>query len=212
LLPASVLNQTVLEAALYIKVLKALIVTNWRQKRSVMRRYDLTFQMYDERYSDEQKAKYRVALDELGSGKGSVALDLGCGSGLFFTQVAGNIDMVIGIDVSLNMLLIARERAKNFSGVFLVQADADHLPLRRNIFSHVFAFTMLQNMPEPVKTLQELKIVSKRDACFFLSGLKAVFSLEAFIDYLEEAGLHVVSVRNDDLLRCFIVKAVNRET
>lgn len=177
-----------------------------------MRRYDLTFQIYDERYSDEQKAKYRVALDELGSGKGSVALDLGCGSGLFFTQVAGTVDMVIGIDVSLNMLLIARERAKNFSGVFLVQADADHLPLRRNILSHVFAFTMLQNMPEPVKTLKELKLVSKRDACFFVSGLKAVFSLNAFVDYLEEAGLHVVSVRADDLLQCFIVKAVNRET
>jgi len=36
--------------------------------------------------------------------------------------------------------------------------------------------------------------------------------LEAFVDYLEEAGLQVVSVRNDDLLRCFIVKATNRET
>jgi len=172
----------------------------------------LTFQIYDARYSDEQEAKYRVALEGLVSGKGSVALDLGCGSGLFFNQVAGNIDMVIGIDVSLNMLLIARERAKNFPGVFLVQADADHLPLRRDVFSHVFAFTLLQNMPKPVKTLQELKLVSKSDASFFVSGLKAVISLEAFVDYLEEAGLQVVSVRNDDLLRCFIVKATNRET
>ena len=187
-------------------------MTNWRKKRSVMRRYDLTFQIYDARYSDEQEAKYKVALEGLGLGKGSVALDVGCGSGLFFNQVAGKIEMVIGIDLSLNMLQIARERAKNFPGVFLVQADADHLPLRRDVFSHVFVFTMLQNMPKPQKTLQELKLVSKRDACFFVSGLKAVISLDAFVNYFEEAELQVVSVQNDDLLRCFIVKATNRET
>ena len=53
-------------------------MNKWSQKRRVMRRYDLTARMYDERYAEEQAAKYRAALKHLDI-HGSV-LDVGCGT------------------------------------------------------------------------------------------------------------------------------------
>jgi ubiquinone/menaquinone biosynthesis C-methylase UbiE len=166
--------------------------------------------MYDSRYSEEQEAKYKAGLDGLSLGFGSVVLDVGCGSGMFFSQVAGKAESLIGVDVSRGLLHLAKERAKTYPNISIILADADHLPLRRNLFSHVFAFTVLQNMPKPAQTLQELKLVAKKDACFVVTGLKAAVSLEAFGEILEAAGLKAFSLRNEEALRCYVVRAVNR--
>ena len=182
----------------------------WRQKRSVMRRYNLTAEMYDARYCEEQEPKYNAALDGLSLDGGAV-LDVGCGSGLFFRHVANEAKSVVGADVSRGLLNLAKERAKTYSNVYLIQADADNLPFKKDTFSHVFAFTVLQNMPNPPKTLEAFKLVSKRDACIVVTGLKAAVSLEDFGGFLEKAGLQVVSLRDDDALRCYVVRAVKRQ-
>jgi ubiquinone/menaquinone biosynthesis C-methylase UbiE len=197
---------------LYIRVLKASAVNTWRKKRSVMRRYDLTAQMYDSRYSEEQTPKYKAALERLILEAGSSILDVGCGSGLFFSSVATTVDKVVGVDASLKLLLIAKKRAKEFENVHLVRADADYPPFRQAVFSHIFAFTVLQNMPNPVKTLQELKNIAKRDAAFVVSGLKAAVSIDAFRETIGKASLQIVSVRDDYALRCYVVNAVISET
>ena len=76
-------------------------MASWKDKRKVMQRYDLTAQMYDERYAEEQETKYRVSLENLNV-TGCVVLDVGCGSGLFFSHVAAQASMVVGVDISLN--------------------------------------------------------------------------------------------------------------
>ena len=184
----------------------------WRKKRSVMRRYNLTAQMYDERYCEEQEAKYKAALDGVNLVCNSVVLDVGCGSGMFFSKVADKVASLVGVDVSRGLLLLAKERAKTYPSASIIQADADHLPFKRDLFSHVFAFTVLQNMPKPALTLQELKLVSKKDAFFVVTGLKAAVSLEAFGQVLETAGLRAVSLRDDEALRCYVVTAVQGES
>jgi ubiquinone/menaquinone biosynthesis C-methylase UbiE len=181
----------------------------WRQKRSVMRRYNLTAEMYDARYCEEQEAKYKAALEGLRL-EGSAVLDIGCGSGLFFNHVADTAKLVVGVDVSQGLLQLAKERAKNFPNVHMVQADADNLPFKPNVFSHVFAFTVLQNMPNPPRTLEQFKLVAKCDAVTVVTGLKAAISLEVFGGYLEAAGLRVVSLRDDDALRCYVVACLQR--
>src|SRR5512135_1515201 len=111
---------------------------SWAKKRSVMRRYNLTSQMYDARYREEQEAKYKVALECPKILSESSILDVGCGSGLLFTQVAPIARTVVGVDSSKQLLRLAHERAIEFSNVFLVLADADNLPFKKAIFSHVF--------------------------------------------------------------------------
>ena len=184
-------------------------MNTWRQKRSVMRRYNLTAEMYDARYCEEQEAKYKAALDGL-SLEAGVVLDVGCGSGLFFRHVANEAKLVVGVDVSRRLLQLAKERAKTYPDVYLIQADADKLPFKQDIFTHVFAFTVLQNMPNPPKTLEEFKLVAQNDARIVVTGLKAAVSLEVFGGFLEKAGLRVVSLRDDEVLRCYVVVSVRR--
>jgi len=101
----------------------------WKDKRKIMQRYDVTAEMYDERYAQEQMAKYGKALENVDVA-GRVVLDVGCGSGLFFREIAAQADMVVGVDVSGKLLLKAKEQRSAFQNVAVLQADADHLPFR----------------------------------------------------------------------------------
>jgi len=182
-------------------------MTKWRQKRSVKQRYDVTAQMYDARYAEEQEAKYKAAL--AGLNVAGAVLDVGCGSGLLFSHVAAQAEVVVGVDVSGKLLLQAKERAKNFCNAHVVQADADHLPFRSECFAVVFAFTVLQNMPKPAETLTELKRAATRNGAIVVTGLKKAFSLEAFESLLRQAGLRVISIKDDAVLKCYV--AVNAQ-
>jgi ubiquinone/menaquinone biosynthesis C-methylase UbiE len=178
-------------------------VTGWKDKRKVMQRYDLTAEMYDERYAEEQKAKYKKALENINAADG-VVLDAGCGSGLFFSQVAAQAKIVVGVDVSRKLLFKAKEQASVLRNVFVLQADADHLPFRAAFFDATFAFTVLQNMPKPSETLAELNRVTKSGGRLVLTGLKKAFSLDGFMDVLEGAGLRMVSFADDEDLKCYV--------
>jgi ubiquinone/menaquinone biosynthesis C-methylase UbiE len=186
----------------YIRFFEGSSVSAWKQKRRVMRRYNLTARLYDVRYAEEQEAKYRIALENL-KVAGTI-LDVGCGTGLLFTHVATKAGTVVGVDVSKQLLLHAKERAVKFRGVHLVQADADHLPFKNACFTVVFAFTVLQNMPKPSETLMEIKRTAKHDAFIVITGLKKTFPLEAFGELLQQAGLRVVSLKDDDDLKCYV--------
>lgn len=168
-----------------------------------MQRYDVTAEMYDERYAGEQKAKYRKALENVNVA-GRAVLDVGCGSGLFFKEAAVHADMVVGVDVSRKLLLKAKEQASALGNVFVLKADADHLPFMDGFFEAVFAFTVLQNMPKPNETLGELKRVVKRDGRVVVTGLKKAFPLNTLMDILENSGLRVISFVDDEAINCYI--------
>ena len=159
--------------------------------------------MYDERYASEQHGKYKKALENVNVA-GRAVLDVGCGSGLFLKEVASKAGKVVGVDVSRKLLLKAKNIASAFQNVFVVQADADHLPFRDGFFEFVFAFTVLQNMPKPNETLSELKLIVKRNGIVLITGLKKAFPLNKFMDILENTSLHVVSFVDDEAVNCYI--------
>ena len=178
-------------------------MTTWKDKRNVMQRYDVTAEMYDERYAQEQKAKYTKALEKVNV-VGRTVLDVGCGSGLFLSKVASQTDMIVGVDVSRKLLFKAKEQANSLQNVFVLQADADHLPFREGFFEVVFAFTMLQNMPKPPETLSELKRVAKHNGSIVVTGLKKAFPLTLFMDVLESSGLKLLAFVDDEAVNCYI--------
>ena len=183
-------------------------MTVWKEKRKVMQRYDVTADMYEARYSEEQEAKYRKALENVNLADGSAVLDVGCGSGLFFAHVAGRAEAVVGVDVSRKLLLKAKEHAKSFGNAHVLQADADHLPFKEEFFDAIFSFTVLQNMPKPSLTLTELKRVAKVSGSIVVTGLKKAFALNTFMDMLEGSGLRVVSFVDDEVLKCYVAVMV----
>ena len=183
-------------------------MAGWKDKRKIMQRYDATAQGYNELYAEEQKAKYMAALKNLKVSDAKI-LDVGCGSGLFLQEVASQASIVVGIDISRKLLLKANQQAKAYPNAFALQADGDHLPFINGFFDVVFAFTVLQNMPQPAVALVEWKRVVKEKGSLVITALKKAFTLPAFMDLLEAAGFLVVSFVDDESLKCYVCVVVD---
>ncbi|MFB0514392.1 MAG: class I SAM-dependent methyltransferase [Candidatus Bathyarchaeia archaeon] len=185
-------------------------MTEWNKKRKVMRRYDHSASVYDIQYSGEQEAKIRAALNELKLKKSSLVLDVGCGTGLLFPHIAEDADLLVGLDFSSNILRQARKRAKQRSSVAILRADADFLPFPDKTFNVVFAITLLQNMPDPLRGLYEIKRVAQSKAAVIATGLKKEFSKEEFAQLLERAKLEISVVKADEQLKGYVAICVAR--
>lgn len=179
----------------------------WSKKRRVMRLYNLTAHIYDARYAEEQNAKINAALESLNIEDYGIVLDAGCGTGLLFERVAGKAVMVVGLDFSREILLQAKKRAHALRNVHIILADADSMPFKGEIFDFVFAFTLLQNMPNCARTLQEIKRVAKYGAFVVITGLKKTFTLESFKDLLRNADLDIASLKCEGL-KCYVAVCI----
>jgi ubiquinone/menaquinone biosynthesis C-methylase UbiE len=163
--------------------------------------------MYDARYAEEQEAKYHAALSQMKPA--GLVLDVGCGTGLFFSHVSMNAAKIVGVDIS-KKLLQAKDRAKTLDNVSLVQADADHLPFVDELFDAAFAFTVLQNMPKPSETLGEICRVTRKGAVVVVSALKKVFSKDMFEQLLLQGGLKTLSIEDEANLNCYVASSLKR--
>jgi len=178
-------------------------MSEWIKKREVMQRYDSTADIYDMRYAEEQAAKIEAALEGLNKENYGSVLDAGCGTGILFDCVANRAKTTVGLDISRKILFQAKKHAKNFQNVHLILADVDNMPLKETTFNHVFGITLIQNTPNPVETLNEIRRVAKKDAVIVVTGLKKAFSLEGFEELLWNAGLNIVALR-DEGLKCYV--------
>jgi ubiquinone/menaquinone biosynthesis C-methylase UbiE len=97
----------------------------------------------------------------------------------------------------------AKRRAKNYANVHLIWTDVDYMPVKSAIFDSVFAMTVLQNVPNPRKTLAEINFAAKHDAIIVVTGLKKVFERESFQRLLKDAGLDLAAFE-DEGLECYV--------
>jgi len=186
-------------------------MSEWDKKREIMHRYDVTAHIYDMRYAEEQKVKFQAAFKNLKAERLGLVLDVGCGTGLLFDYVADKAETVVGVDLSKKTALQAKEHAKRFLNTHLILADADKLPFPDNFFNYIFAFTLLQNMPNPHVTLKEIVRVARLKAVVVVTGLKNVFSRESFEELLRNAGLKIAALESENL-KCHVAvctKTVN---
>lgn len=176
----------------------------WKKKLRVMRHYDQSATVYDTQYHEEQEAKIKTVIDDLTLDKDSIVLDAGCGTGLLFEHIAEKTKFVIGSDISRGILKEGKKRAKNHKNAALILADADHMPFSDHSFDAVFAITLLQNMPNPLETLKEMKRVGKSNAIFAVSGLRKAFTQEEFESMLKHASLRVAVLKLDGQMREYV--------
>jgi len=94
---------------------------------------------------------------------GSV-LELGCGTGLFTKELAVVGPLVTGIDVSDDLLRIAKERVVN-DNVLLLNADAHDTPFRHGTFDVVVGSSVLHHLNVPV-ALRECRRVLRKGGRF----------------------------------------------
>lgn len=93
-------------------------------------RYDGIADWYDAEFQPAplESEAWRVLVDLFGEGNGSV-LDVGCGTGSYTAALAERGWNVTGVDISEDMLRLARER-----GVAAIRADATALPFEDGSF------------------------------------------------------------------------------
>lgn len=103
-------------------------------------------------------------------------LDCGCGTGALLTWFAGANRKLAGMDISEEMIRLARRRPE-LRDVDLHVAGADaEWPFPDATFDHVVALAMLEFVPALDESLDELGRVLK-------PGGSALFSVEDVVDY-----------------------------
>ena len=88
----------------------------WSKKRRTMRHYDHQAKVYDSQYLEEQNAKIEDALDSMELGSNELVLDLGCGTGFLYPYIC-KTKLLVGLDISLKALQIAKNGPTHFSSV-----------------------------------------------------------------------------------------------
>jgi ubiquinone/menaquinone biosynthesis C-methylase UbiE len=152
-------------------------------KSRVKARYnELGGKLYDVRYTEEQTAKYEHIFAYLGMGK---TLDNGCGTGLFLPFLG---EYSVGLDLSSELLREARGKAGK---LVLVQGDSENLPFREAVFDNMAAITVIQNLPDPGRLIDEASRVVKNDGVMIITSLKRVYSEDEFRRIVETGRLLV---------------------
>jgi len=118
-------------------------------------------------------------IERSGMKKGMQVLDLGCGSGAFTTFVAravGEKGKVYALDIQTDMLKqlerkLSRPENKDIRNIKLIEGNAYELPFEDNSLDVVNMVTVLQEIPDRNKTLQEVKRVLKPEGVLAVTEL-----------------------------------------
>jgi malonyl-CoA O-methyltransferase len=151
--------------------------------------YDKLSGSYDELYAREQLAKYELALEAVDGSRFNVAVDVGCGSGLFFQRLGMICGFVVGIDVSREMLKRAKARAQD-GNVSLIRCDSCKLSLKDEIVDCLFAISLLKTGDQLKEQVSEMARVVKDDG----SIIGTVFRGDDEEPAIEELGPQSVRI------------------
>jgi ubiquinone/menaquinone biosynthesis C-methylase UbiE len=177
------------------------------KKQDIRSSYDtLSAKIYDIRYKEEQKAKYNVILDKVTICDEQLTLDDGCGTGLFMNMLDGYI---VGLDLSTKLLTSALLKLRNRTHTYLLLADSDFKPIRYRIFHKVFSVTVLQNLPIPSTTINEIKRVSRPHSQIVITALKKKFSLEHFRKILKTSNFSEIEILENENFNDWMAFVIN---
>jgi phosphatidylethanolamine/phosphatidyl-N-methylethanolamine N-methyltransferase len=154
---------------------------------SVKKIYDGYSKVYDILFSGIFYPRIKSAIGSMGIEPGDHILDVGVGTGLSL-PVYPVFCNVTGIDLSDQMLGKARNKAKKLglSNIELQQMDAMNIEFPENSFDKVFLSHVVSVVPDPNKTISEVKRVCKPGGKIvivnhFQSPNKLLATMEDFI-------------------------------
>jgi ubiquinone/menaquinone biosynthesis C-methylase UbiE len=124
--------------------------------------------VFDEKLSRQLEANYsrrdfqrrrRLVEDALSAQTGERILDVGCGPGFYVSallDVVGSTGMVIGIDISADMVAMATKRCESRPNVAFHQASATKLPVEDSSFDAALSVQVLEFIDDVDAALAEL--------------------------------------------------------
>ncbi len=154
--------------------------------------YKLISKGYDELYGEEQRVKHDIIKANLNIKRDDLLLDVGCGTGYpFDCEVVGidpSMDLLQQKNANKNSIIINNEGAIN-----KIQAAAENIPFKSNIFDKVISVTSIHNFSNIKQGIKEIKRVGKKDFAFSIlkktkhfdsieNEIKSNFSIKKIID------------------------------
>ena len=130
---------------------------------------------------------YKKIISKSGMSAGDKVLDIGCGSGLFLKMADAKGAAVTGIDVSPELLRVARLRNPTAA---LLNQDMEDLPFTDKIFDLVTGFNSIQYAGDVLKVLERIKTVLKDEGKLVIGvwgsaaeceALKVLSSIASFL-------------------------------
>ena len=139
-----------------------------KDAETITKWYDALSKNYDELYGEEQNKKHAKVQELLGNRAFKIIVDVGCGTGKLLGLISPRSQVGLGIDLSVEMLNIAKQRTKE-SGNQLVRADASHLPLQDHIADGVTSVSMTESGPVLGEHFNELSRIVTKDATLIMT-------------------------------------------
>ena len=121
--------------------------------------YDALSSSYDDLYADEQNKKHQKLIETLEDREFELFVDVGCGTGRLLEVVSSSTRLALGIDLSRQMLIKARQRLHNRSAQF-IRAEASHLPFQDHIVDGVVSVSVSEQGPSFTQQFQELSRIA----------------------------------------------------
>lgn len=88
----------------------------------------------------------------------SVLLDVGCGTGIYVTSLAKQCKMIVGMDVSSEMIFrsLLKARQMDVDNIHFVVGDVAYCPLKSGIFDLVFSVNVFHHVSDEKTVLKGL--------------------------------------------------------
>jgi ubiquinone/menaquinone biosynthesis C-methylase UbiE len=97
----------------------------------------------------------------IGNDKFNIALDDGCGRGLYTNHLTEKTNKVFAIDISLDNLKTQKRRMKEGKRIFFILASAENLPFRNKSFDLILCTEVLEHLDDDKKAIGEIARVVK---------------------------------------------------
>ena len=145
--------------------------------------YETDSKIYDSsRFQDRKGLQIdnvqQIIVNELcGDVKSKKVLELAVGTGRFTKTMVGRGADLVGVDSSLSMLKITRQKSSaTFSAKkpSLIRADATMLPLRENVFDYVLCINAFNHMPKYTDAVTESSRVLKSNGSLIFNFPRVV--------------------------------------
>jgi len=140
-------------------------------KKHVIRKYNSLAHFYDERWKGYLEATHRVAIELLDPTPNDVILDASGGTGLLAEQIItklGNKGQIFIIDISNEMLELAKNRLKQYENITTSLQNVHELDFDHNYFSKIVNVSSFHYYSDPQEVLSNFHRILKRNGVLVL--------------------------------------------
>jgi len=129
--------------------------------KDVKKEYNKLARVYDTKWKGYLNSTHKKALKLLHPSKKDVVLEVSGGTGLFTSKYVKKVKRVSMIDISPEMLKIAKKRLKDYKNVKINLGSADSLKFKSYSFDKVVNNSAFHHYDKPNKVILEFNRVLK---------------------------------------------------